>query len=368
MASARRDHGALAGRESGRLGQLDDLRAVAAGLVFLCHGGTAAVGLVGAQSRADLYVVGRVGVAVFFIISGYVIYRPFVADRPDLWRYAVRRVVRIVPLYWLVLLACMWLVPDAVTSISGTSALRFFAFGQIYSTHSFFKQGLGTAWTLCIEMTFYAAVPILAALMARLETHRRRLEPWIIVALAVGSVAVRLVSPHGVVGGTLLGYFGWFAPGMLLAIVPRERWARLSVPPVAAWALAGALYLLIAPHLSTNTYPTQGTMLQYLGFAAVAVLIAFPVFAAERGPSKLGHWLGDRSYGIYLWHFPILVALLVFAPTINPIVFIAAAISITLLFAHASYSYLERPLMTHAAALRTRRNHPNDTIPVASPA
>jgi peptidoglycan/LPS O-acetylase OafA/YrhL len=301
-----------------------------------------------------IFTSSAASVAVFFIISGYVIYRPFVADRPLLLGYAVRRLVRIVPAYWLVLVCAAWLVPQAVAPVSRLDFGTFFGFGQIYSSKTFF-QGLGTAWSLCVEMSFYALVPLFATLMRALGRRRQQLEPWVIVALAGGSVAVRILSPDGVLGGTLLGYFGWFAPGMLLAVIPAERWSKLRIPPVVSWSLAGALFLVIAPRLPPTAVPPQGFMLQYVGFALVAVLIALPVFQARRGASRMGGWLGDRSYGIYLWHFPILVALSTDpAHRLNPILYVTAAVTLTLLAAHASYEWLERPLMNKAAASHAR--------------
>jgi peptidoglycan/LPS O-acetylase OafA/YrhL len=337
----------------GRLGQLGDLRGLAAGLVFLCHCGVAIFALEGLAQSPEIFVLGRVGVAVFFIISGYVIYRPFAAGRPDLWGYAVRRVVRIVPAYWTVLAIAAVAVPAAVGHVTGAD----FGFAQIYSTATF-GQGLGPAWTLCIEMTFYAFVPALAALMRTLGSRRARLEPWIIVALAGCSAAIRIAYPSSLISESLLGYFGWFAPGMLLAVVSPEYWSRvrLALTPALSWIAAAVLYLLLAPQIGTDIRPLSGSMLQYLGFALVAVLIAMPVFQAHRGASRAGRWLGDRSYGIYLWHFPVLVALSDWTGRgFNPVGYLFAAVALTLLAAHASYTLLERPLMKRAAAACARR-------------
>ena len=126
----------------GRHPPLDGLRALAAIAVLLTHAaiysGLAAAG--GDTGRVAQRL--EVGVAVFFVISGFVLYRPFLLARldarelPRVGRYAGRRALRIVPAYWLALtVAAIALSLPGVFSLSGI--VTYYGFGQIYATDTF---------------------------------------------------------------------------------------------------------------------------------------------------------------------------------------------------------------------------------------
>ena len=166
----------------GRHPPIDGLRALAAIAVLLTHAaiysGLAAAG--GDTGRVAQRL--EVGVAVFFVISGFVLYRPFLLARldgrelPRVGRYAGRRALRIVPAYWLALtVAAVALSLPGVFSLSGI--VTYYGFGQIYATDTF-TGGLVQAWTLCVEVTFYAFLPLWAWLMRRSGPAGLRRERW----------------------------------------------------------------------------------------------------------------------------------------------------------------------------------------------
>ena len=190
----------------------------------------------------------EVGVAVFFVISGFVLYRPFVAARLDgrplplVGRFAGRRALRIVPAYWLALtVSALVLGLAGVFSVSGI--LTFYGFGQIYS-QSTLPGGLVQAWTLCVEVTFYAFLPLWAwGLRVRAPTERDailRREAVALGALFVASLGWKAAfawsgSPGNVVGSpwlhSLPAYLDQFALGMGLAVLtlgdrPPPSWSR----------------------------------------------------------------------------------------------------------------------------------------------
>lgn len=148
---------------SARLERLDDLRAVAALLVLTCHASELWAGTHGRQTPHDIAYAGSFGVAIFFVISGLVIYRPFVSARAggqtgDLWGYAVRRLTRIVPPYWVALALFAVALPEAVSPVGSARASTFWAFGQIYA-HGTYYQGLGVAWSLGVEIPSTSRLP-----------------------------------------------------------------------------------------------------------------------------------------------------------------------------------------------------------------
>src|SRR4051794_40836483 len=109
MASAISTQGALAGPPSDRLSQIETLRGIAATMVFVCHAMAFTLFVEEGTLAWRLAVwFGYLGVAVFFVISGFVLYRPFLIARErgthvSTISYLARRAFRIFPLYWVVL-------------------------------------------------------------------------------------------------------------------------------------------------------------------------------------------------------------------------------------------------------------------------
>jgi peptidoglycan/LPS O-acetylase OafA/YrhL len=237
-------------------------------------------------------------------------------------------------------------LPHVVSGVGAAGGSTFWAFGQIYSSHTY-GQGLPVAWTLGVELSFYAVVPVFAFAIR----SRDRLEPYLLVGLWIGSLLVRIASPHGVVGGTLVGYLGWFALGMGLARLAQSP-PTLPIRPPLIWAVAASGFLLLAGRLPIAR-PNQGVLLDYIGLGLLALLVVLPAVTHPAG-ARL-KWLGDRSYGVYLWHFPTLAWLA--SQRISLIEYVVLGVGLTLAAADFSYRYLEAPLMLRAAALADHRRH-----------
>ena len=159
-----------------RIETLDAIRAIAALSIVLFH----AVGIYarGSAANADIRPwVARldVGVPVFFMLSAYLLYQPFVrarldARKPSIRAYAWRRALRIVPGYWVALLvAVVVLGTGGVLTLKGIPT--YFGFLQSYDTDTA-GGGLPVAWTLCIEVAFYVFLPLWA--LPRAAPARRR--------------------------------------------------------------------------------------------------------------------------------------------------------------------------------------------------
>ena len=241
---------------------LDALRAFAALAVLFGH-------VAGAAHITVLYWWGPLlangdqGVTVFFILSGFLLYRPLVsaqlggAPRPP-WRdYARRRLLRIVPAYWLALT-----VLAIYPGLPGVFTHRwwyYYFFLQVYN-HDVSIGGIVIAWSLCVEVSFYLLLPFYAVLIKRVTRDRTRLvrvrfELAILGALAVASLALRFVDASFPLD--LPVYMQWFAIGMGLALVsaawpevahqrrPRSlEW--IAVRPGLCWGAAVALYVLLS--------------------------------------------------------------------------------------------------------------------------
>ncbi|HTC85419.1 MAG TPA: acyltransferase, partial [Candidatus Acidoferrum sp.] len=145
-------------------GGIDLLRIVAALMVFAAHI-QAYVGVSSGALGRELDG-GRVGVVIFFALSGYLLYRPFVLGRVSTWRYVVARLARIYPAYVLALIGLSILTADR-TFIDQPATYLLLA--QDYVPSLFGNPFLGVAWSLQLEMTFYLLLPGIALLVRRLS-------------------------------------------------------------------------------------------------------------------------------------------------------------------------------------------------------
>src|SRR5688500_10442780 len=208
---------------------MDSMRAIAALCVVVTH----ASGLTAFNAENPLGAVTarlNVGVTVFFLISGFLLYRPFVRaahhglQPPRIGRFFRRRALRIVPAYWLALTTlAIW--PGLAGVFTG-DWWAYYGFAQIYSDQYILGR-IGPAWSLCIEVTFYLVLPFYAAAMARVYAARGRaraveIELLALAALAGASVLARTIVHRAddqvTFPSTLPGTFTWFALGMGLAV------------------------------------------------------------------------------------------------------------------------------------------------------
>jgi peptidoglycan/LPS O-acetylase OafA/YrhL len=382
---------ALIPRANVRFPHFDSLRAIAAISVVVFHAGQAAKDVSGAEG--DIWwepLIARlpVGVTIFFVISGFLLYRPFSAaffdgrPAPKVRDYARRRVLRIVPAYWLALLL---LFPFGLAWLPGglwPDGLWIFGFMQIYSEETF-TAGLGVSWSLCVEATFYVLIPIYAVVVARLLRGRERIAAARLELLALGVLAVLSVvfttvahaSGAHALAETLPGNFSWFALGMGLAVVSASGWGvdspairTIEERPWVPWLISAAVLVAAAtvaglpgifegfpsPH-STSDWAVEKVL-----HGLIALFLLLPaVFGSERGggvrrflasPAVL--WVGLVSYGLYLWHGSVIHVyresggdLLVGGPALVLANLLLVALAITLVIAAASYYLVERPVM-----------------------
>ena len=372
-----------------RFERFDGLRATAALLVFAGHTVTYLYGFT--QGRARFLAAVQVadqGVAIFFLISGFLLYRPFLVARRrgrglSLRDYARRRVLRIVPAYWVAL--SLFLALGYVSGINGRNWPLFYGFGQIYDAADI-GRGLGVAWTLCIEVTFYVALVVFALAAARADRARAlRVDLVALVALSVASLAWR-AHFNGLFDAakvdTLAGTLTWFALGMALAVLSvaaglagdpegdRPAIARAAASAQRAAARPGLLWtaalgLAVVRFLVLrDSSAVAAQLLTHVCYGLVAGCVLLPgVFAPPgRARSRLGsrglRWLGLISYGVYLYHTVVIAQLnhLLVRHRVAaryPLVAIGS-FAITCACAAASYYLLERPVMRLGRRRRAR--------------
>jgi peptidoglycan/LPS O-acetylase OafA/YrhL len=381
----------------------EGLRAVAALSVLLYHVFLATVPTwvsTGVWEWIDR--LGSFGVCVFFLISGFLLYRPFVVahfeDRPPprLGEFWKRRFVRIFPAYWLALSVSVYVL--GVNSIRGNFLDLFTFYGLLQSYRGGYPLlGLDVAWSLVIEVSFYIALPFIAwAIRAcargAASLHQRLKVQLIGLAVLYAAAVIARVTwwwilsspgvhrgswfPIGQLPAWLIGYLDWFALGMLLAV--GSAWLAmggglpwvvhaLGRSPAACWLLALELYWVsLQLHLGEPFAPGNGW--QAVGLLGIHGLCAFFfIFPAVFGPQDRGAirrflqtrvvvYLGVISYGIYLWHKPFteLAARWAGDGSVSDDFFTQLVIITGLTIATASVSYyvLERPLINWSRGKR----------------
>ena len=182
-----------------RFALFDSLRGIAV-LCIIAYHVTSVTGEINKPVIGDLFaVLGNQALIFFFVISGFLLYRPYAAAhaagrrRPNTARYARRRALRILPAYWTAL-TVLAIFPGIVGVFTG-DWWRYYFFLQAYS-HRTIGGGIPPAWSLCVEVTYYLSLPVWAMLVRRLALARSyswlRSELTALAVLAALGVAIRL--------------------------------------------------------------------------------------------------------------------------------------------------------------------------------
>jgi exopolysaccharide production protein ExoZ len=304
-----RDSRCLAGRKS-VLNNIQVLRAVAA-MAVVAHHALAELHLrFGAPSLGFLDSVGRAGVDLFFVISGFIMFHA-THDTPQTpLRFWTNRVVRIAPLYWLVtlLVAALWLAglaPFGVAKIDGQDILASLAFIPDVRADGSAYPVLAVGWTLVYEMYFY----VLFGLCLLLRSQGLSLAVLTGFFLASWLALTQMTAPSHMLGVYLQPITLEFAAGGALALIWRRLPATLPAGAGRFWGygliIGGALALAVAAGYFGEAINTDGA-LRLAVFGSPAILVVAGALVLERA-GAVSHQphlllLGAASYAIYLIH------------------------------------------------------------------
>ncbi|MGA7434382.1 MAG: acyltransferase [Solirubrobacterales bacterium] len=372
---------------------LDSIRALAAISVLLVHVGLFTGGF--GPWYKQVFAHADIGVPVFFLLSGFLLYRPMLAarvlglPRQKLGTYATNRFVRIMPAYWAVLV-----ITALALGFNGVFTENWWVyFGllqnlPVYTPNTAcasnpFECGVPVAWSLSIELLFYITLPLLALLIARISRVFRR-SRWfmadaiVLTLISIVSLYIQAGTPASDLDLWLffspLGRGWWFALGMALAVASVWIQQRGKEPQPARfvarhsgllWMVAGALYAFTAvvvldpsPTLAFPVGNNTAYLFAVFAFGLTALLILAPAIFGTPGGGVVRRllrnpvliWLGLISYGIFLWHIPVLNFLLDHGardllPSHQFPVILALTLGLTIVVAALSYYLIERPLM-----------------------
>ena len=383
-----------------RLAAVDGMRFLAATGIVLTHVGFDTGLTTGPAWFGGLFAALDVSVAIFLAISGFVLFQPWVAnavdgrESPGTGSFLVRRLARILPAYWLVVTVCLVVANTATLA----DWARHLTMTQIYF-YGGLRPTLGHTWSLCVELTFYFVLPLLAAWAVGRPRSGRPWRPVSTVLRAGGfCVGVTVIWIALMATGALRldlhttwwpSHAVWFGIGIVLAaahtalrtgLAPRY-WRVLEdmgASPVLCWSTAAVLLGLAATPLAGPRgleMPTAAQFATQQGlYAGIATLVLIPlVFGPPtRLRSVLGspvmQWLGGLTYGLYLWH-PFVLEMgrrLTGWPAFTGHAWAFAAIGILggLALAVPTYYLVERPVMRFAGRLTSRPGRRTTVPPV----
>ena len=369
---------------SKRNSALDSLRGLSTILIVVYHISFVSGYTVAHANSSGAYIDRlNIGVAIFFVLSGFLILRPFAhslihgSPLPKTRNYYLKRAARILPGYWLALFVLAGL--DALTIVNTSGFIRNVFIVHSFTEHNVFT-GIRQAWTLAIEMSFYVVVPAFAYVFVR-QTKRRN-GPVVVSTLLkalsflfLGAYAFRLFIHQidfwflDTAHIWLPSHMDTLALGMGLAVLveaPASAKTLLKVKnfianhtgsfvvcSVFVWLISANINMAIGLNRTEFHIDLLGHFLY--GIASVLLVAPFCVdsqaLLVKAVSFRLFTWLGTISYGIYLWHMAFLGGN--FAEKYMPytendgqvllrfLVVLPASIAI----ASLSYYVLERPIM-----------------------
>lgn len=347
-------------RRLGKIPGLDGMRGIAAAIVVVCH-----FDVILPLPTFAVVPGGTVPLDMFFVLSGFLITCLLLREqskngRIGKWAFYERRILRLVPALVVVLAVqavFAWLegisFHEEWTSVS--SVLFYYSNWKLAFNSNVFggniANGLQQMWSLSFEEQFYLIWPWVTIFLLTIRTKLST-----VVFVLIGSMA--LIEIH-----MALMYHGiasWYADfirtdtragSILMGCLLAHIWVRGREPKryvtLAAW-IAGLFLLACLPFAGTT-----GPFLYRGGFIAIDLACAIIILAIVDGRWGGRHLfelkplvlLGVISYGVYLWHLPILFAIRYYGPHWNDIVKVVVAVVATLGLSIASWFLVERPFM-----------------------
>lgn len=315
---------------------------------------------------------GFVGVDIFFVISGFlmmqILLRTVESDElasRQILKFYTARAIRIVPalvalvtsilcIGWFALPVADYrmLGKHAASSLAFVSNITYWTEANYFDASSHDKWLLHT-WSLSVEWQFYLLLPLALAVAWKINPRRSFIEQCSWVGFIASLLLAIVLTPLKPTGAFFLlptrawemfagGITFFYASRLTLSESSRKLGANLGI-----FLIASSIVLCN----ETLAWPSYWALIP-VGGAALVILSARE-HSLWTG-SQFAQWVGDRSYSIYLWHWPIAVTLSYFGRGNQPS-FIALGLAMTLVFAHLSYKYIETPSRQFLISWETTR-------------
>lgn len=313
---------------------------------------------------------GFIGVDMFYVISGYlmtaIVFRGVQKNNFSLANFYMSRVRRIFPALIFLILTLLilgWfflptidyqeLASQSIQALLFTSNIYYSNSSGYFATLAQEKWLLHT-WSLAVEAQFYLLYPVFVLLVWKIKPG--------IKFQVIGLSFLFLLS-------FLLGvFYGKSKPDDAFFLLPFRGWELAAgglvyyftkLKEIKGGLLNSLIYwlgwtLLIAGFFSFNesyAWPVYGALIPVVG---VGLIIMAKKEEGWLTANFISQWIGDRSYSIYLWHWPIVVAIYIF-DLYQDWIWVTISIAVTFLLAHLSYEFIEVPTRRHLARKTIQR-------------
>ncbi|MFC7681051.1 acyltransferase family protein [Paenibacillus sp. GCM10028914] len=340
--------------------------------------GLRALALIGVMSYHwgfDFAPGGFLGVSIFFVLSGYLITDILASQwrnygRIDLKDFWYRRFRRLLPaMFTMLLIVVAWVTLFDHTRLSSlrgdvVGAVTYISNWQfIFQDISYFDafgppSPLGHMWSLAVEEQFYLLWPLIMLIGLYLFPRRGQMFQFILVLAGISALAMGLIydpgsDPSRVYFGTDTRAFGLLIGSALAIVWPSYKRTSTTSPIVRiSLDVVGITALLYVIYMMHNTDRYDATLYQG-GMVILSLTVAVVVAVLAHPASLLGkvmgikplRWIGVRSYGIYLWHYPVIILT---SPNGSPIensaLHTALQIVASVILASLSWKYIEEPI------------------------
>jgi len=319
---------------------------------------------------------GYLGVETFFVISGYLITSLLINEWNksggiNLLKFWLKRARRLLPALWLLLATSAITIPafarDGISNFLKDIPPALFYYtnwSYIFRNTSYFESFgrpplLKHLWSLAIEEQFYLLWPIILFLLLKVFGSKKRKILLIPILVLVVISALWMSSLFTISNDASRVYFGTDtrASGLLIGACLATLWQPWRDPPQKSgnkWLIDflgwGLLILIIYLFVTLNEFSPY---LYHGGITLFSLASAGLIYSATHSETTISkfletpfmRWIGTRSYGIYLWHFPVFMMLRPGYDVNLPIIpLFVIQLSLTFLFAEASYRWLEIPI------------------------
>ena len=329
-----------------RIPQIQALRALASVLVVIYH--------------AELVPGGYIGVDIFYVISGFLITGLIVREIEnsrtfDFKAFYLRRIKRLLPTSFFILMVTAfvswWLFPvtmredlakDIFAASIYISNFLFAAWQMDYQNLEALPPVVIHYWSLAVEEQFYLFWPFIIFALFRTGSRKKLALGIAGITLASFIFSLYLTNVKPIWAFYSLPTRAWeLGVGALLIFIP----ARIRFSPVYLWIASTLIIYSTIFYDDSTPFPGTAALAPVLATAfAIAAVKSWPSILDRPARSRVSQWLGEISYPLYLWHWPILVIPSVYLGRGLGFYEIALCIIATLVAAHYTHIFIEEPL------------------------